>query len=202
MINVGIYIYDHAEVLDFSGPFEVFSTAHRLAGDPGLFNVFLVAESLSPVQARGGYSVMPHYSVQTAPNVDLLIVVGGVHLAEMKKALVMDWITKAAAEAQWVTSVCTGAFLLAQAEVFTDQVVTTHWEDIDALEAQFPRLRVKRNVRWVEQGRFVSSAGISAGIDMSLHMVQKLHSQILADTTARQMDYHWDKQHGLTWLED
>ncbi|ABD82669.1 DJ-1/PfpI family protein [Saccharophagus degradans] len=193
MINIGIYIYDRAEVLDFSGPFEVFSTATRMCENDTPFNVFLVAQQLQPVVARGGYRVLPEYDFSNHPSIDLLLVVGGVHTDEMDKSDVVAWLALQATKAKWVASVCTGAFLLAQAGIITDQSVTTHWEDIADLRKQFPALNVQSDVRWVDEGRLTTSAGISAGIDMSLFLVSKLHSKPLAEATARQMEYDWVK---------
>ncbi|MBY7895879.1 DJ-1/PfpI family protein [Vibrio fluvialis] len=190
-MNIAIYIYDDAEVLDFSGPFEVLSTAKRLAGND--WNVFFVAQDDTLVKARGGYLVNPHYCFQNHPPIDVLIVVGGVHTAELEKTEVLDWIRGAAREAKEVASVCTGAFLLAQAGVLTDQPVTTHWEDIADLRAMFPELDVQEKVRWVRRGNITTSAGISAGIDMSLYLVSVLDSMSLAERTARQMEYDWNK---------
>lgn len=191
MINIGIYIYDRAEVLDFSGPFEVFSTAARVCENDTPFNVFLVAQQLQPVVARGGYRVLPEYDFSNHPSIDLLLVVGGVHTDEMEKSDVLAWLALQATKAKWVASVCTGAFLLAQAGIITDQSVTTHWDDIADLRQQFPALNVQSDVRWVDEGRITTSAGISAGIDMSLFLVSKLHSKPLAEATARQMEYDW-----------
>jgi len=190
-MNVGIYIYDAAEVLDFSGPFEVFSTASRLSEPKDLFRVFLVAERNAPVDARGGYSVIPHYAFGEHPAIDLLIVVGGVHTAELQKPAVIDWITGAARDADLVASVCTGAFLLAEAGLLAGLDVTTHWEDIDDLEAAYAGINVIRSRRWVDSGAIVTSGGISAGIDMSLHLVERLGGRELAQSTARQMEYAW-----------
>ncbi|EKO3904242.1 DJ-1/PfpI family protein [Vibrio fluvialis] len=190
-MNIAIYIYDDAEVLDFSGPFEVLSTAKRLAGND--WNIFFVAQDDTLVKARGGYLVNPHYCFQNHPPIDVLIVVGGVHTAELEKTEVLDWIRGAAREAKEVASVCTGAFLLAQAGVLTDQPVTTHWEDIADLRAMFPELDVQEKVRWVRSGNITTSAGISAGIDMSLYLVSVLDSMSLAERTARQMEYDWNK---------
>jgi len=92
-----------------------------------------------------------------------------------------------------VTSVCTGAFLLAKAGLLSNEKVTTHWEDLAELRAGFPDLDVHSEVRWVEDGNRLTSAGISAGIDMSLHLVERLHSRELAERTARQMDYAWQQ---------
>lgn len=190
-MNIGIYIYDDAEVLDFSGPFEVFSTAKRLANND--WNVFLFAEKSILVKARGGFEVNPHFSFETVPNIDLLIVVGGVHTEELRKPNVINWIKQYAAESKIVASVCTGAFLLAKAGVTVDHSVTTHWEDIADLRREFPKLNVQEDVRWVKQGNLVASAGISAGIDMSLFLVSEIASMDLAVKTARQMDYDWQK---------
>ncbi len=190
-MKIGIYIYDNAEVLDFSGPFEVFSTAKRLANKD--WNVFLVAERLSLVKARGGFDVQPHYSFDNAPDIDVIVIVGGVHTEEVKKSKVTEWINKTSSNAKIVASVCTGAFLLAKANVVTDHCVTTHWEDISDLRKDFPRLEVQEDVRWVQQGNIVTSAGISAGIDMSLFLISELDSTELAQKTAKQMDYDWQK---------
>lgn len=192
-MNVGIYIYDNAEVLDFSGPFEVFTTANRLRDIEQAFNVFLVAEQAGPVTARGGYSLNPHYDITNHPDIDVLIVVGGVHTEELKKANVLKWVADTAEKARMVASVCTGAFILAEAGVLAGCQVTTHWEDIDDLRQSYPDLTVVEGRRWVDEGRIVTSGGISAGIDMSLHLVSKLFSLELAEKTARQMEFDWRK---------
>ena len=193
MKNIGIYIYDEAEVLDFSGPFEVFSVASRFLDENEKFNVFFVSEKNTVIKARGGFCVQSHYTFENCPSIDLLIVVGGVHTAEVKNTNVTSWVAKVAKKAKLITSVCTGAFILAQAKVLTSQKVTTHWEDIADLEKDFPSLDVQKNVRWVDEGDIITSAGISAGIDMSLHLVSKIRSNDLAKQTAKQMDFDWKK---------
>lgn len=192
-MNVAIYIYDEAEVLDFSGPFEVFSTASRLSAEPQPFTVLLVAEKREAVTARGNYSVQPHHSIDDHPAIDLLVVAGGGHTYELEKTNVLEWIRIQADQARVVASVCTGAFLLAEAGVLTTQTVTTHWEDIADLRSSYPELSVVEQKRWVNDGKFVTSGGISAGIDMSLHLVRRLASHELAEATARQMEYAWTK---------
>lgn len=190
-MNIGIYIYDEAEVLDFSGPFEVFSTAKRVAGND--WNIFFVAQNDALVNARGNFQVNPDYDFTNHPDIDVLIVVGGVHSAELEKPEVIDWIRCTAARAKQIASVCTGAFLLAKAGVISDHTVTTHWEDIADLQQQFPHLQVKEQVRWVRcTERITTSAGISAGIDMSLSLVAQFESLLLAQQTARQMEYDWN----------
>lgn len=190
-VNVGIYIYDQAEVLDFSGPFEVFSTASRVCKNDNPFNVFMISESGNGINARAGFRVLPSYGFNDHPMIDVLVVTGGVHVNEMEKPQVIDWIFQQSRSATVTASVCTGAFLLAKAKVLKDHKVTTHWEDIDDLRSTFPQLDVVDNVRWVDEGNLVTSGGISAGIDMSLHLISKLHSHDLAKKTARQMDFSW-----------
>ncbi|MFT2112425.1 DJ-1/PfpI family protein [Marinomonas sp. 2405UD68-3] len=192
-MNIGIYIYEEAEVLDFSGPYEVFATASRLSevGDP--LNVFLVGESDAAIKARGGYLVLPNYGFSNHPPIDVLIIVGGVHIYEMKKSNVMEWISKQANTASTVASVCTGAFLLAEAGVIKTNKVTTHWEDVNDLRKSFPSLDVVEGVRWVDEGNLLTSGGISAGIDMSLYIVEKLLDKELAEKTAKQMEFAWTK---------
>lgn len=192
-MNLGIYIYPDAEVLDFSGPFEVFSTANRFAAEGESINVILIAQTAEPVIARGGYSVNPHYGFSDHPPLDVLVVVGGVHTAELEKPEVIRWIEKTAGSCRLVASVCTGAFLLARAGIITTHKVTTHWEDIPDLRRDYPELQVVEGQRWVDEGNIVTSGGISAGIDMSLHLVSKLHSLELAEKTARQMEFDWKK---------
>lgn len=192
-MNVGIYIYDQAEVLDFSGPFEVFSTASRISKNDNPFDVFLISESGNTISARAGYRVIPGYGFNDHPMVDVLIVAGGVHSNEMDKLQVIEWIYQQSRNASITASVCTGAFLLAKAKVLKEHNVTTHWGDIADLRSEFPQLSIIENVRWVDEGSIITSAGISAGIDMSLHLVSRLHSYDLAEKTARQMDFSWTK---------
>lgn len=192
-MNIGIYIYDQAEVLDFSGPFEVFATASRICSVGNPFNVFTVSETGGAISARGGFSVNPGYSFGNHPPIDVLIVVGGVHGEVLKKEKVIDWIAGVADNTRLTASVCTGVFLLAESGVLTTQNVTTHWEDIAELRRCYPDLSVHASKRWLDEGAVVTSGGISAGIDMSLHLVSRLHSMELAEQTARQMEFDWTR---------
>ncbi len=194
--NVGIYLFEDVEVLDFAGPFEVFTTASRVherlhPDQAGPFRVFSIALTSAPVRARAGLRIVPDFQIDAHPDIDVLIVPGGVVTAELHKPDVLRWIARQGAACECVASVCTGAFILAQAGVLQGGPVTTHWEDQAELAASFPALQVVDGPRWVEQGRIVTSAGISAGIDMSLHLVGRLVSPALAAATARQMDYAW-----------
>jgi transcriptional regulator GlxA family with amidase domain len=198
-LQVGIYVYDQVEVLDFAGPYEVFTTASRVhqrdaPGQPPPFTVGLVAERPGPVTARAGFTVVPHHAFDGHPPLDLLLVPGGVHVAELGKPRVIEWIRRQAGGARLTASVCTGAFLLAQAGLLGGLAVTTHWEDVEDLRRQFPGLEVREGVRWIEHERVVTSAGISAGLDLALRLVARLAGQPLAERTARQMDYAWQQR--------
>lgn len=199
-LRVLILAFDGVEALDFAGPFEVFTTASRVAqrmqpGSAAPFDVAAVAEGAAgqPVQARAGLQLLASHTLASGPQADVLVVPGGVVDAPLSSRGTLRWIADQAAGAQVVASVCTGAFLLAASGVVTNDAVTTHWEDIADLRGQFPALDVRDGVRWVDNGRIVSSAGISAGIDMSLHLVARLAGRELAERTARQMDYAWNR---------
>lgn len=194
--NVGIYIFDEIEVLDLGGPFEVFSTASRMKlrlqpGEAKPFEVFTVADALRPVRARGGLMVQPTFDLTDHPAIDVFIVPGGVVTAELQRASIIEWIARTAATARITASVCTGAFLLGKAGLLRGKAITTHWEDIEDFRAMFPDIPVREDTRWVDAGTIVTSAGISAGLDMSLRLVARLEGEALAARTARQMDYDW-----------
>jgi len=194
--NVAIYIFDQVEVLDFAGPFEVFSTASRVysrlhpeAEKP--FDVFTIAAQMGIVTARGGLIVEPKFQISDHPAIDVLLVPGGVIEEELEREAVIGWIQSIAQSSVVTASVCTGAFLLAKAGLLSGKNAITHWEDVDTFETMFPDIQVDRAARWVDEGRVVTSAGISAGIDMSLYVVSRLEGIHLARLTARQMEYRW-----------
>lgn len=194
--TIGIYFFNEMEVLDFAGPFEVFHSASRAkikidptAGHP--FDVVTIAESKDPVTTRGGLLVTPQYTIDNHPPLHVLIIPGGVVKEEMRKSRVIQWIKNESKSTEITASVCTGAFLLAQAELLHNKSATTHWDDIDDLQTMFPSIQVQRDVRWVDGGRVVTSAGISAGISMSLHLVSRLEGRELAMQTARRMEFDW-----------
>ena len=197
-LQVAILVFEDVEALDLGGPYEVFTTASRMhqrqhpdATAP--FVVQCVARSMAPVRARAGLRVLPDADFASAATPDLLIVPGGVVDAAAACPATRAWVAQAAGSAKITASVCTGAFILAAAGVLTDGPATTHWEDIADLRTQFPALDVREDVRWVDRGALVTSAGISAGIDMSLHLVTRLVSAALSERTARQMDTPWNK---------
>ena len=192
-LRVAIYIFPDVEVLDFAGPFEVFTTATRVHGrrNPGaqaLFETVTVAKSLNPVRARAGLLVVPDHTLASLPSADLLLVPGGVVDREIHDRELLDWVRQVSNTAKMTASVCTGSFILAKAGLLSGKAATTHWEDLADLRSQFPDLVVKEGVRWVDEGEVITSAGIAAGIDMSLHLVSRFVGSELAQATARQME--------------
>lgn len=196
MLSVGILVYDDVEVLDFSGPYEVFATAARvqarLCDAQPRFRCFLVAADMRPVYARGGMKVLPDCVLPPSADLDVLIVPGGDVSKVIGNRAVTGWIRSQAKHTLINASVCTGAFLLAEAGLLDGLAVTTHWEDQQELQARYPKLKVRQNLPWIDCGKVVTSAGISAGIDMSLHLVERLAGRQLAQATAKQMEYHWN----------
>jgi transcriptional regulator GlxA family with amidase domain len=195
-LTVGIYLFDEVEVLDFAGPFEVFSTASRVYTllHPGVskpFQVITVALDSSFITARGGLQIHPSHTIANHPPIDVLVIPGGVVSKQLELPTVIDWIAQSAPKATLTASVCTGAFLLAKVGLLDGKTVTTHWEDIQDLRAAFPKISVVENQRWIDAGQIVTSGGISAGIDMSLYLVARLANHELAVKTARQMEFDW-----------
>ena len=187
--NVGIVVFDRVEVLDFAGPYEVFSVATQVA-DPDSFNVYLVAESAASVEGRNGFTVVPQFTFANCPEPDILIVPGGPGTrVEENNPAMLDWVKAKADPAELVLSVCTGARILAKAGLLDGLAATTHWVSIDELKEMVPTATIHDDRRFVDNGKVVTSAGVSAGIDMSLHIVGRLCGEKAAAETAHFMEY-------------
>jgi transcriptional regulator GlxA family with amidase domain len=195
--NVGILIFDDVEVLDFCGPFEVFSVARPVgeqADDTRLFAVRTVAEENRLIRCRGGLLVQPHLTTADAPPgaFDILVVPGGQGTRrERLNRRLLDWIAAHDGRTELTTSVCTGAFLLAERGLLDGRRATTHWASVDWMRQQYPAVTMLADTRFVDEGHIITSAGISAGIDMSLHVIARLHGSETAAWTARRMEYEW-----------
>lgn len=195
-LRVGILIFEGVEVLDFAGPFEVFSrtrltpgTDSRRTDESAPFEVFTVARTSGVVTATGGLEVVPAYSFETAPPIDLLVVPGGFGTRPLlEDEVVLTWIREAAGAARQVTSVCTGALLLAKTGLLRDKRATTHWAALDLLGEVDASIDVRSEERVVHDG-VVTSAGVAAGIDMAFSVVELLHGAEVADETARYIEY-------------
>ncbi len=193
--TVGILIFDDVEVLDFCGPFEVFAMA-RPAGEHSdaapLFTAITIAEALRTVTCRGGLLVQPNATIADHPTLDLLVVPGGQGTRrERHNERVLDWIAAQDQSTELTTSVCTGAFLLAERGLLNGRRATTHWGSVDWMRSEYPAVTMLGDQRVVDEGRIITSAGVSAGIDMSLHVVERLHGLETAAWTARRMEYDW-----------
>lgn len=189
--NVAILIFDEVEVLDFCGPFEVFGVTGR-HDSPKPFNVYTVGEKPT-ILARNGLSVNPAYTLENCPQPHILLVPGGYGTRrEINNAGLVTWIAAQFPKVELMLSVCTGALLLAKAGLLEGLSATTHFGAEDELRAVAPNTTLCMNERWVDNGKVITSAGISAGIDMSLYTVGRLLGAEVAAETARHMQYdHW-----------
>jgi transcriptional regulator GlxA family with amidase domain len=190
--SVGILIFPEVELLDFAGPHEAFSAAQR--ADGGLFDVFTVAERAGELRTPSGLRVVPDYTIDDVPHIDILVVPGGMGTRrEIDNQRLIGWIEGQARQTEVMTSVCTGSFLLAKAGLLRGKQATTHWGSVERLREMFPDTEVLERVRWVDAGPVISSAGVSAGIDMALHVIERLCGTEAAASSARLMEYDYWK---------
>ncbi|MDA1527147.1 DJ-1/PfpI family protein [Bacillus cereus group sp. TH260-2LC] len=192
--SVGIFLFNEVEVLDFAGPFEVFSITKVHEEKP--FTVYTVSQNGEMITARNGLKVKPDYSIEDLPPVDILIIPGGkgARENEVKNDIVINWVLQQMKEVKLMTSVCTGALLLAKAGLLEGLKATTHWASIQTFKKDFPNVEVMENVKFVDEGHIITSAGISAGINMSFHIVKNLLGVEIAEETAKNMEYDIDLQ--------
>ncbi|RAS98372.1 AraC family transcriptional regulator, partial [Bacillus cereus] len=187
--SIGIFLFDDVEVLDFAGPFEVFSVTEADVEKP--FTVYTVSQNGEMITARNGLKVQPDYSIEDLPPVDILIIPGGkgARENEVKNDIIINWVRQQMKEIKLMTSVCTGALLLAKAGLLDGLKATTHWASIQTFKKDFPNVEVVENVKFVDEGHIITSAGISAGINMSFHIVKNLLGVEVAEDPAKSMEY-------------
>ena len=188
-----LMLFDDVDTLDFSGPLEVFSITGQRATGPVPFSVTTVAErQLPPVTTRSGLRITPYYTYANAPQADILIVPGGLGARhERHNPATIRFIQQQARGAELVLSVCTGALLLGAAELLDGLRATTHHRALDELCDSAPGCTIVRDVRYVDNGKIITSAGITAGIDAALYIVSRLINQDTALETAHHMEYRW-----------
>lgn len=190
--RIAFLVFDGVEPLDVVGPFEAFYAA---TGDDeaALFEVGLVAATAGPVTAAGGLVMTPRWSFTDLPRADLLLVPGGPGTRPLcTMPAVLDWIAARDRETELTLSVCTGAQVLAAAGLLKGLKATTHWATYDWLRQIEPTVTVLEGARWADNGRIVCASGVSAGIDMALHVIGRLHGEPVAARTARAIEYeHW-----------
>jgi len=192
--TIAFYLQDGVEVLDFAGPMEVFAYAG--------YKVFTVSATKTPITSQDILTIVPDYSIENAPKADILAFFGGNSTAASKNEAVLNWI-KSQKNIQYYFSVCTGAFVLAEAGILDGKVATTFHNALDDLESDFPQIDVRKKVRFVDNGKEITTAGISAGIDGALHLVAKLQGLNAAKRTAYYLEYdNWNIGHGLLLSND
>lgn len=193
-IKTGILIFPGVEVLDFCGPYEVFSVARqredRRREEPSPFEVMLVAEAETPVTATGGLRVLPDHTLAACPPLEILVVPGGWGTRkEIANAALLRWIAERAKQVKTLAAVCTGSLLLGHAGLLDGRRATTHWRSLDWMRESLPAVTVETGWRVVEDGPIYTSAGIAAGIDLALMLVSRYCGDTVARATARHMEY-------------
>lgn len=190
---VGIVIFPEVEVLDFCGPYEVFSVTRRPADTDAAeppFRPLVLAQTAAAVPTRGGMRVLPDFTLTDCPPLDVLVVPGGPGTRPaLENEALLTWLQTQATQVETLTSVCTGSLLLGQAGLLDGLPATTHWGSLDWMADLFPQIQVVRDQHVVETGNVLTSAGISAGIDMALRVVTRYYGEAMGRATAKRMEY-------------
>ena len=184
--RVGILVFDNVQIIDYTAPYEVFGQAG--------FEVVLIAKTKEEISTVMGMKVNPHHDFKSAPNVDILVVPGGGVRAAVRDKEVVDWVKKTAESSEYVLSVCNGAFILAETGLLDGRSATTFYGLIDTMTQQYPKVKVLGNQRYVDNGKFITTAGLSSGMDGSLYVVSKVRGLDAAQRAALNMEYDW-KEH-------
>jgi len=195
-LNVAIFLFNDVEVLDFAGPYEVFAVTDDQAQHT-LFNTYTVAEMPGAVRARNGLRVVPDHTFESAPKPDVFVVPGGGGTRPLlNRPVVIEWVRQQSRLAQYTVSVCTGALLLAKAGLLDGLQATTHHLQLDLLRDLAPAATVHADRRFLDNRNILTSAGIAAGIDVSLHLVARLHGAEMATAISAHMEYPWKNDSG------
>ncbi|HEX9428539.1 MAG TPA: DJ-1/PfpI family protein [Candidatus Polarisedimenticolia bacterium] len=181
--NVALLIFNGVEIIDYTGPFEVFGNAG--------FEVYTVAETREPVTTAMGMTVVPKYTFADAPRPDILVVPGGDVRAPRASAATLKWVADETAHTTHTLSVCNGAFILAGAGLLDGLGATTTARLIDRLQSEFPKIKTVRDRRFVDNGRIITAAGLSSGIDGALHVVARVMGEGTAQAVALGIEYDW-----------
>jgi transcriptional regulator GlxA family with amidase domain len=188
-VNIGVFVFEGAEELDYAGPWEVLAAWASHFPDDGV-EVFTLAPEEGPLRSAKGLTVVPDYTWQSAPPIDVLVYPGGAgNRVHLNNPAVADWLRGVAATAEIVASVCTGALVLADVGLLDGRPATTHWQYLDVLRDLGDDIEVRAGDRFVDDGNVITAAGVSAGIDMALHLVARLHSTERAREVRRYIQY-------------
>jgi transcriptional regulator GlxA family with amidase domain len=189
--NVGILIFDDIEVLDFAGPFEVFNVSGELI-EPSPFTTYTIGISGEPIKTRGGLSVDPPYHLDNCPQPDILIVPGGWGTRKLlNNEMLLQWLRDQSQKVEYLMSVCTGALLLGKAGLLDGLSATTHHGNFADLREISPTTTVIEDQRYVDNGKILTAGGVSAGIDLSLYLVERLVGRENVELTWNEMEYQW-----------
>ncbi|MDW7668100.1 MAG: DJ-1/PfpI family protein [Bacillota bacterium] len=191
MKNVGILLFDDVEVLDFAGPFEVFSVTGQREGK-GYFNVFIISEK-ELIKAVNGLKIVPDYRLDNHPKLDILVVPGGYGArVAIKNNKLLKWVNEVSKNSEYVLSVCTGSLILAKAGLLNNLEATTHHTCYDLLQELDTTLKLKKR-RFIDNGKIITAAGVSAGIDASMYLIAKIHGEDVSKETAKYIEYPYYK---------
>ena len=191
LINVAVFLYDGVEVLDFSGPGEVFAASKK-------FHVYTVAATQEPLISQGFVKINPTFSIENCPKPDIIVLPGGSTRSSINNPKVIEWVQQNSGKDHYLLSLCTGAFILEKAGLLDGKQATTWYGAIKNLKRKAgDRFEVLENTRWVDNGNIITTAGVSAGIDGALHLVKKLCGDERAQATAEYMEYDkWNPEEG------
>ncbi|RPI13177.1 MAG: DJ-1/PfpI family protein [Ignavibacteriae bacterium] len=188
--NTAILLFKDVEVLDFAGPFEVFNVANSACGGK-FFNVYTVAEHKDMLETKNGLKVLPDYSIASCPPPDIIIIPGGDgRKVQMNNDIILHWIKDNFNRVELMISVCTGSFILGNAGLLDGLNATTHHDSYSEFEAAFPNTALIKGDKFVDSGKIITAAGVSSGINMSLHIVKKLAGEEAARKTAEIIEYN------------
>ena len=188
MLTIGVLLFPQVEELDFVGPFEVLNYVNKI--QPDSVNVLLIAESVAPITAFNGMRIIPDVTIESAPILDVLVVPGGKgRLVAMKNTVLTDFIRKQLSTAKYITSVCTGAFLLAEAGLLTGKKATTYHTAFEELETYAVEALAKKVV---QDGKIITAGGVSSGIELGLYVLKQLFNVQLAQEVADKIEYQVD----------
>jgi putative intracellular protease/amidase len=192
--NLAIFIFDGVQIIDYTGPYEVFGQAHQ-NGEP-LFNVYTIAEKPDALTTNMGMTVTPKYTFDNAPKPDIIVLPGGNVPDHMNNPKVIKWVQESASQSEYVMSVCNGAFYLGRAGLLDGLSATTYYGLIDGLKTLAPKAKIVSDQRFVDNGKIITTAGLSSGIDGALHLVEKIAGYGRAQEIALNMEYNWQPESG------
>lgn len=192
--NLAIFIFNGVQIIDYTGPFEVFGQARD--GKQHLFNVYTVAEKADAITTNMGMTVLPKYTFDNAPRPDVILLPGGGVGPHMDNPNVIRWVQERAAEAEYVMSVCNGAFYLGKAGLLDGKTATTYYGLIDELSQLAPKAKIVTDQRFTDNGKIITTAGLSSGIDGALHLVERIAGRGRAQEIALNMEYNWQPDSG------